>query len=213
MLGLRRVAVIFAVVALSAVVPVGPALAARSRCARSGVVVASSRQVEVYRAEVNSTGPGGRHTDWFACRISTRRSLAFADPFIAYINVPSATVKIAGLFAAAAVLGATGSHNGVDVVVIDLRPSRPQMAFQGAAASLGHQANVTDLVLSSRGAVAWIVRTDPNSRSRFEVRAAGSNHVQRLLDSSAKIAPNSLRLSGSTLTWVDAGHRRSASLS
>ena len=204
---------IFAVFALDAVVPVAPALGARSRCARSGVVVASTRQVEVYRREVNSTGPGGRHTDWFACRISTKRSLAFADPFIAYINVPSATVKIAGLFAAAAVIGATGSHNGVNVVVIDLRPSRPQMVFQRAATSIGRQANVTDLVLSSRGAVAWIVRTDPYSGLRFEVRAAGSNHVERLLDRGPKIDRHSLRLSGSTLTWLDAGHRRSASLS
>ena len=175
-------------------------------------MVRSSR-VEVYTRQVNAGG-GGPHQDTFACRVSTKRSLAFSLPSIPDIEVPRPTVKISGLFAAAYVIEGTGKSVGYSVRVIDLHPSRPRLGFNGTASKSDFGNRVPNLVLNSHGAVAWILQPlKSNGKSGpYEVRGAGTNHAPRLFDSSTRIDKRSLRLTGSTLTWSDAGRTRSASL-
>jgi|tagenome__1003787_1003787.scaffolds.fasta_scaffold20971710_2 hypothetical protein len=71
---------------------------------------------------------------------------------------------------------------------------------------------VTALVVRSDGAVAWIARDlHADAGVSYVVRALIGRHSTGLADG-ADIAPRSLRLAGSTLSWTQRGQRRSAPL-
>lgn len=77
---------------------------------------------------------------------------------------------------------------------------------------------VDSLVLRSDGAAAWIATNflaqgfcENPPGPAIEVRLH-DRHGLRVVDSGTGITPASLRLSGSMLRWVDAGHVRSATL-
>ncbi len=81
--------------------------------------------------------------------------------------------------------------------------------------------SVTSLALTRSGAVAWIgvARSIVAHRQVIEVHAAdatasasGSASGDRLLDSGPQVAPASLRLHGSTLTWQHGSATRHATL-
>jgi hypothetical protein len=81
-------------------------------------------------------------------------------------------------------------------------------AVTGPGLVESHQ-SINALIVTARGAVAWIV-TDSSivgHGKRIEVHAN-----RRLLDSGAGIAPTSLRLHGSTLSWRDGASTRTATL-
>jgi hypothetical protein len=73
---------------------------------------------------------------------------------------------------------------------------------------------ITDFVVSNRGAVAWITeRGRRGSRGSVEertVQVVGRTGIATVADTSTTIDPTSLRLSGHTLSWSDAGVRRTA---
>ncbi|MGI8572862.1 MAG: hypothetical protein ACR2L9_09620 [Solirubrobacteraceae bacterium] len=74
--------------------------------------------------------------------------------------------------------------------------------------------SVSSIVVKRDGALAWIAKVSSigHPSALFEVhRDDGRAHD--LLDSGPGIAPRSLRLHGSTMTWTDAGQTRSATLS
>jgi hypothetical protein len=72
--------------------------------------------------------------------------------------------------------------------------------------------NVTALVLTRAGAVAWIGQKGGiGQRPTFEVHRADRSGAA-LLDSGAAIAPGSLRLSGHSVSWRDHGRSSSARL-
>jgi hypothetical protein len=84
----------------------------------------------------------------------------------------------------------------------------------GDAGILGYE-RVTDLVLASDGAVAWIEehgRGLEGPPTALAVHVAGRTGAPTILDEGPTIDPHSLTLSGRTLTWTDAGVRRSAQL-
>ena len=77
---------------------------------------------------------------------------------------------------------------------------------------------VVSLVLKSDGAAAWIATNflaegfcENPPGPAIEVRLH-DRHGLRVVDSGTGIVPTSLRLSGSMLQWVDAGHVRSVTL-
>ena len=189
--------------------------AAQARCKPpTGKVLAHTAQVVVYTHKVRVDG--GPQTDGFACRIATGATKAFIDPsrlLAQYdVEVPRATAAIGGLFAGAVVNIATGSRGGAEIVMIDLRPKHPKVSFDGAPS---RQAGgvVRSLVVSDSGKVAWIVDVSPGfKKKRYEVAKSVGKNKLRVLDRSGKISPRSLRLSGSTLSWVDAGHSRTSTL-
>ena len=184
--------------------------AAQARCSPpTGKVLAHTAQVVVYTHKVKVQD--GMQTDAFACRIATGATKALIKPSFLLaqydVEVPRATAAISGLFGAAVVYIATGSRNGSELVVIDLRPNHPRVSFDGFPGS------ATALVVSSSGKVAWIANLSSSPRKkRYEVAAGVGKNKQRVLDRSGKISPRSLRLSGSTLSWVDAGHTRTSTL-
>lgn len=75
--------------------------------------------------------------------------------------------------------------------------------------------SVGSLVLKSDGAVAWIGDGSSIVRHahKIEVYKADSHGSVRLIDAGAAVAPGSLRLRGSKLTWMHGSARRAATLS
>lgn len=75
--------------------------------------------------------------------------------------------------------------------------------------------SVSSLVLKADGAVAWIGdgRSIVRRGHKIEVYKADSGGSVRLLDSGLAIAPGSLRLHGSKLTWTHGAAVRTATLS
>jgi hypothetical protein len=93
---------------------------------------------------------------------------------------------------------------GWNVQVVDLRTRKKRVIIVGSEGGPGGRA--TDLVLAPSGALAWIVDGSPNQV------AAQDASGRRVLDSGETIALTSLRLRGSTLTWMNGGTVRSGTL-
>ena len=192
--------------------------AAQARCSPpTGKVLAHTAQVVLYTHKVKVQD--GRQVDAFASRFRTGATKAFVNPadlLAQYdVEVPRVTVAIDGLFAEAVVDIGTGSRCcGPQVVVIDLGSSHPKVSFDGEVSHAAGAGNPSSLVLSSTGKVAWIVNLDYTipSRGPWEVIEGAGKSKLRVLDKSRKISPRSLRLNGSTLSWVDAGNMRTSML-
>jgi hypothetical protein len=100
----------------------------------------------------------------------------------------------------------------VYVAVVDLRTgarrefSIPPDQLNGNSAPVVHRA----LVLSANGSIAWIGCVDCSKG--YEVHVADRTGA-RVVDSGPGIDVDSLRLSGTTVTWTNGGAVRSAALS
>ncbi|MFL5868333.1 MAG: hypothetical protein ACJ766_14635 [Thermoleophilaceae bacterium] len=93
---------------------------------------------------------------------------------------------------------------GWNVYVVDLRNGKKLTINIGSEGYKGGPA--TDLVLAPSGSVAWILDATPNQVEAQDLSG------RRVLDSGEGIALKSLELHGSTLTWVNSGVVRSATL-
>jgi hypothetical protein len=82
-------------------------------------------------------------------------------------------------------------------------PEHPKPGYTGIGPSEG-------LVVKSDGAVAWIVNAG-FGQNELQVHAADRSG-SRVLASGSNIAPHSLRLNGSKLSWMQGGSRVSARL-
>jgi hypothetical protein len=72
--------------------------------------------------------------------------------------------------------------------------------------------SVSGLVVTPRGSVAWIVSRGRRGAESFEVHAAQASGPVSLLDQGPAIAPGSLRLAGSEVSWQDGTRRLTAKL-
>jgi hypothetical protein len=93
--------------------------------------------------------------------------------------------------------------------VLDLRDGR--LVLSAPASMRGHGGAIDDLELKPNGSVAVIGFGDPYSPDPVHVVWAYDTLGWRVLDR-GNISERSLRLSGSTLTWVKDGVVRSATL-
>jgi hypothetical protein len=160
-------------------------------------------------ASTLSSSPQARVYSWhggvFGCSFARGRSfrLGSADRSIRESRV--APVAVAGTDAAYGL-----SNFGVDtvrteVIVRRLTDGKRLADFSATRAGVaeGFQ-SVGSVAIKSDGAVAWIgaERSIIAGRQAIEVHAADAGASgDRLLDSSPQVAPNSLRLHGSTLSW------------
>jgi hypothetical protein len=120
------------------------------------------------------------------------------------------------------ILAYTYSSHGVDtastgIAVIDVAKRRTLLTIPGAGdfidACFISFSEVTDLVVTNRGAVAWIVRRGTNCHTTaFEVHSAQASVAPVLLEEGPAIVPGSLRLLRQTVSWVNAGRRKSVRL-
>jgi hypothetical protein len=178
------------------------------RCGpRAAPTIAASRQARVYAAD------GGV----FGCSFVGGRSFRLGNTAEALHQSRVQLVVVAGADAAYAL-----SSFGVDtvsatVVLRRLTDGRRQEQFAATSSGLveGFQ-SVTSLALKSDGAVAWIgvANSIVAHREITEVHAdaSASGSANRILDSGPGIAPQSLRLHASTLTWRHGQATRRATL-
>ncbi len=202
---------------LSAALVMGTGAAAgrghRSRCAPAhSETVARDRDVRVYL--LASRAPG--HDGTYACLLHSGSTIALAKPR-RYRPDSIGHVVLAGT-----IVAYTDSTHGVDtgstgIVVVNVAARRTLLTIPGVGgfidACVISFRDVTDLVVTDRGSVAWIVRKGANCRTTtFEVQSAHASGAQSLLEEGQAIVPGSLRVSGQTASWESGGQRRAASL-
>ena len=209
------------------VLAAGVAIAALIACAgaasgsgqRSGCrpphahTVAKDRDVRVYSLTGKTTTRGGT----YACLLRRRGT-------IVTLTKPGRRrpASIDHITLAGVIIAYTDSTHGVDtgstdIVVIDVASGRTLLTVPGAgsfidACFIGFH-EVTDLVVSYRGSVAWLVRKGARCKTTtFEVYSAQASGAPTLLEEGPAIVPGSLRLSDRTVSWENAGQRKSARL-
>ncbi len=106
-----------------------------------------------------------------------------------------------------------GNSNCISTVTtLDVASGGGPDSFPASTAGLpGNSTRVTDLALKANRSVAWIVDIGSSVGSDRQVVAVDSAG-RRVLDSGGNIDPESLTLSGSTLSWTESGAGRSANL-
>jgi len=200
--------------ALAAVVALSPGAALAKQppsCKRHGSSTEAKNEVaRVFSAPREIEGdPNGSRL--YGCLRAVGRPLALADSFDDGYVLSSAwgEVRLAGRFAAWSQVstdisckadcpeGYEPTRYSIDVA--DLRRRTIRRIF-GVVTGRG-------LVLTNTGAVAW---TEPAAASAVAIRASDRDGL-RILDAGA-IAPASLTLDGSTVSWTKAGVRSSATL-
>jgi hypothetical protein len=106
---------------------------------------------------------------------------------------------------------------GTDIVVVDVASGRTLLTVPGAGGFIDacfiSFREVTDLLVTYRGSVAWLVRKGTQCKTTtYEVYSAQTSGAPTLLEEGPAIAPGSLRLSRVTVSWQNAGHQKSARL-
>jgi len=185
---------------------------------RAGKIVLARGQVAVYR------NPAGDTRICNAQRNDITIATAGDDIF------PPPVLRIRGnLVAFVTLLDDEPDMEGVLLVnVVDLADPNPDTLVSYTDA--GGYIKIASLRLTADGAIAWIAcqsnRFPPQLRngrgtecyrsgrsaSVHKATRAGSNLRTQLLDRGRRITPSSLRLDGRTLSWKEAGRRRTARL-
>jgi hypothetical protein len=196
---------VFALVA--ALAPGGAAEARRQppSCAKkAGKTLRASREVRVFQK--------GRQV--YGCLRRGRRVMRLGGWSLPYGSDEIRNITLRGRFGAFSL-----RRSGLRVRVVDLRRRRVVHDAKGFFGSIPF-GFLTDIKLTRGGAVGWVARADPidvllnpyamptDFLPSFEVGKADRDGPT-LLDSGHFIVGGSLRLSGSTLSWVN-GHIRHA---
>lgn len=132
------------------------------------------------------------------------------------LSSPKVTVAaVAGQLAAYGLQKCGVDTGAGSLVVRRLSDGRQLGVFEAISGPVGPESyrSVGSVVVKADGAVAWIgvASSIISHRRTIEVHEADAGG-RRVLDSSAGIRIDSLRLRGSALTWTDGGRTRSASL-
>jgi hypothetical protein len=148
----------------------------------------------------------------YACAIDNGRRFALGQD---YGDLSIEAVRLTDPFVGFATVSCGGLCGTTGIVVLDVRNGSRKTLPRVSSLGPDFRATITDLELKATGAVAWIAQTardqtDPNTEVR-EVWASDSAG-QRMLDSGIGIGLESLKLSGSTLSWRKNGSPRSATI-
>jgi hypothetical protein len=213
MLGPVRVRALI-VALLGALTVFGPSAAsgrspAPPRCGPvAAPTIASSGQARVYAWE------GGV----YGCSFAHGRAFRLGNTAEALHQSRVQLVVVAGADAAYALASAGVDTVSATVVVRRLTDGSRLARFAATRSGLVEGVrSVTSLALKSDGAVAWIgvAHSIVAHRQVIEVHGASASaaaSANRVLDSGPGIAPQSLRLHGSTLTWRHGHATRHATL-
>lgn len=186
---------------------------ARSACAHAaGRTLASDREARVFR---RSDHQGG--FDLLGCAFDDNRIVVLSqvdcvDQACTYFG----NLRLAGRRTAYSLDETSSNSDHAVVEVRDLPSGRTlhRSTFEPAV-DLGYTGGTTGLVLKRNGSVAWIRATcrpeAPPTSCQYVVLRLDSRGRSRL-DAGPDVVPNSLTLKGSTLSWLDGGERRFASL-
>lgn len=102
------------------------------------------------------------------------------------------------------------------VRIVDVRTGQTLASWtQGWDPSCGHT-DVVALKLTRAGSAAWTDsddnRGDCQGALAIQVWTVQAHQQPQLLDSSSTVDPHSLQLHDHTITWIDAGTQRSATI-
>lgn len=182
----------------------------RTHRAKTLLRTATGRVFQEFVWRPGRSGPGGN--SWidaaYGCLFSVNEPFALGqvddDDFDLEI------FQLVGPYVAYEEQGCVGLGCGYGVIVRDLRDgSKFREAPDASSNAFGP---VTDLVLRENGSVAWTANSPPFSPETYRTVWASDSLGTRLLDSGPDIAPGSLELNGSALSWVNGGLSRSATL-
>jgi hypothetical protein len=187
-------------------------------CPRRGAeVVASDKLVRVYSyPPTKERFAPPRRTE--ACVIGRGIRMTLFDPEL-HTGVRFRTFAVVAL--ASTVVAYSISSHGIDtgtssVFLADIASRRILRELPGGGfidAGFISRTRITGFVLDASGSAAWIDEVGGGRRATtFVVRSAPTGHEEVVLDEGSDIAPNSLQLSSGTLSWLDAGMRRTARL-
>jgi hypothetical protein len=163
---------------------------------------------------------GGFFTNYYACLFDANKRVRLGkDTALETVNVPRLAPPLVGFSGAGCSIGGCSS----DITIKDLRSGQrvrrgPALCDTPPPGTHADQPNIVhDLVLKPNGANAWIVATNPVPGSPPEEKGytevcADDAGGRRHLDVGDGIKLESLRLSGSTLTWVKDRTTRTATL-
>jgi hypothetical protein len=218
---MRAVATLIAALVAALLPAANPSTASESSCApRDAKVLVASADVQVFRDRAKDNA-------LFACTTRTSKSYLLDDPTADVHAFPSVAVR--GRYVAWAVNVPSDTDITTTVNVADgnkFGAADPAAAIvRNDAANYGSRessAKVGRIVLGRRGDVAWTTcpTTDPSSPTatpkpnclrpgaRDRVwKLVGDSRRPRALATGRRLDPQSLRLSGNTLTWINAGRR------
>jgi hypothetical protein len=176
--------------------------------------LASDRYVQVYSLAGQTPGQGGT----YACLRGGAGAVALSQPHPGVLGQDS----IAHVALAGTIVAYTESTHGVDtgstnIVVVNVASRRTLLTIPGVGgfvdACIISFHEITDLVVSRRGSVAWIVREGTHcTTATLGLYSAGISAAPALLEEGPAIVPGSLRVSRQTVSWKNRGQRRSARL-
>jgi len=174
--------------------------------------IAKDRDMRVYSLTGKTSTRGGT----YACLLHHGTIVTLSKPG----RRPHASIEHITL--AETIVAFTESTHGVDtastnIVVVDVASRRTLLTVPGAGGFIDacfisfHE--VTNLVVTDRGSVAWLVRKGTQCKTNtYEVYSAQASGAPTLLEEGPTIVPGSLRLSNRTVSWENAGQRKSARL-
>ena len=185
---------------------------AQDRCAFKGAkTLQQTSKLRLYRISATNEDQLDR---FYVCVRANGRRFRADDRRATDVTMLKATLTSAGSFAAYAY---TYYRNedvaGLRVVVLNLKTGKQRIHLENPDEfSLPR---VPSLVLRSTGGAAWIFEQKPISTSegqrKREVHTARTGSI-RTLDTGLDIDAASLRLEGSTVSWIKAGMRKTAPL-
>jgi hypothetical protein len=192
--------------AASSSVTIAATSGALAHCGPAGArTLARGPQVRVY----------AEHGTVYGCRTGSSRRVRLGTTGSCLRASRVDRVAVAGPLVAAAVTRCGVDTGQAEVEVVRLPSSRPLYSHL-AVGNPGPESfsTVRGLVLTGRGAVAWIARSNSilSHRANVEVQAGNAAQGTRQLDSGPQVAVGSLRLSGNTVSWRHGSVRRSARL-
>ncbi len=172
----------------------------------------ANRHVRVFKL----TKRGYGHA--YGCRRDAARAFELGIVGECQNNDEVRLVELAGRRAALGVYECALTSSWWRVDLVDLRDSRREFTsspMTTIAADDSTHDELERIVVTADGAVAWSATSSRRgARTAVEVRRRrrGTTNQAVLLDSGAAIDPDSLRRRGRTITWTNAGVRRSARL-
>lgn len=222
----RQHVLVLAIAALLAGGPTGgsaaPAGASSLQAGSSGLptcgpatahTLAEDNQVRVYVIDGSTRGT-------YACgsgRTSRVRLDTALRPHVHLYDLVD-HVELAGTVVAYAGSTVSVDSGSTDIDVVDVAKGRRLLTVRDAGgfvdAGILSLRKIVDLVVTPRGSVAWTEHETGHvfKRTTFTVSRAEASRPTKVLDTSPTIDPESLRLSGHTVRWQDAGQSRSAAL-
>jgi hypothetical protein len=184
---------------------------AKDRCAYKG----SKTLRQTSKLRLYSLPSSSLFDRFYVCVRSNGRRFRADDRRSQDVTMFKSTLISSGSFAAVAYSDYQNEDAaGLNVIVIDLKTGKQRVHSENPDEF--SDPTIPAIVLRSTGAAAWVYEQKPISSSegtrKREVHAAGTGAI-RTLDSGLDIDPASLSLDGATVSWTNAGVRKTATLS